>query len=133
VGQIVFPVFRAPMPAEKPRTTGEFLAAELAVLERIAATNGIPPLTAFADPRPVPDDFDGPPSEQNDLLGPCDAWFAAADGREALTRLAHLIRERPELAGGLESPDNVAEELDDLAHILAVAAEAGVEFRLDMR
>ena len=133
MGLIVFPVFRTPIPAVKSRTTGELIAAELAALDRIAEANGIPSLTAFADQRPIPDDFNGPPWELDELLGPCNDWFPAADGRESLARLASLIRERPDLAGGLDSPDDVATELDDLARLLAIAAEAGAEFRLDMR
>jgi hypothetical protein len=133
LGLIVFPVFRTPLLTEKPRTTGEFLAAESAALDRVAAAGGVPPLTAFADQRPVPDDFDGSPWELDEVLGPCDDWFPAAAGRDALARLSRLIRERQDLAAELESPACVIEELDDLARVLAVAADVGAEFRLDMR
>ena len=83
MGLIVFPVFRTPLLAAKPRTTGEFLAAEFAALDRVAAAGGVPPLTAFADQRPVPDDFDDPPWELDEVLGPCEVWFPAAAGRDA--------------------------------------------------
>jgi hypothetical protein len=133
VGLIVFPVFRPPLPPEMPRTIGEFLAAEFVVLDRIAAASGISPLTAFADQRPVQEDLDGPPWELDEVHGPCDDWFPAGDGQVALAGLARVIRMWPELANDLESPDRVAEELDDLARILAVAAGAGAEFRLEIR
>lgn len=133
MGLIVFPVFRPPIPAVNPRTSGEFLGAEFAALDRIAQTSGTVPITAFADQRPVPDDFDGPPWELDEVLGPCEDWFSAVEGQVAFTKLARLIRERPQLAQELESPENVAEELDDLTRILSVAADAGSEFRLEMR
>lgn len=133
MGMMVFPVCRTPVPAAEPSTTGEFLAAEFPALDRLAEASGIPPLTAFADQRPVPEGFDGPPWELDEALGACGDWFQAATGRAAFTRLARLIRERPDLTRRLESPERVAEELDDVARILAPAAEAGAEFRLELR
>jgi hypothetical protein len=130
---IVFPVFRRPIQTVKPDTSGEFLAFEFEAIDRIASARGILPLSSFADRRLVPENFDGPPWELDDIFGPCDDWFSADDGREAFTQLACLIREQPEIAEELESPENIAKELDDLARVLAPAAEAGVEFRLDMR
>lgn len=130
MGLIMYPVFRTPIPDVAPRTTGEFLAAECETLDRVAFDYGPTPLAAFADPREVPPDFDGPPWELDEVLGPCEDWFPASAGRVAVAALTKLVR-GPE-SGRLESPTEVAGELDDLARILAAAESVGAEFRLTL-
>ena len=49
------------------------------------------------------------------MMGPCNDWFPAADGRAALAALARLVREEPGIAGRLKSRAAVADELEDLA------------------
>src|SRR6266571_6114618 len=115
MGMIVYPVFRAPTPATKPRTSGEFLAREFDVLDEIAEDYGLTPFTSFTDQRRVPLDFIGPAWELRDTIGPCEDWFPAAAGQAAFTALARLIRATPEASTCLGSPVDVAEELEDLA------------------
>lgn len=132
MGLVVYPVFRTPGASASRRTTGEFLAREFAELDRIACEYGLKGITDFADQRPVPEDFDGPPWELEELIGPCEDWFSAADGQAAFLRLASLIRAHSAVADRLKSPDAVIEELEDLAQIVGEASESGSEFRLNL-
>jgi hypothetical protein len=132
MGLLVYPVYLGSVPPTQTRTTGEFLAAEFPSLDVIAAEHGLTPITAFADPREVPDDFEGTPDELDDLLGPCEDWFSPQEGSRALLDLAKLIRQRGEVAARLESPDEIIEELEDLARQLMVAVKVGAQFRLEL-
>jgi hypothetical protein len=132
MGLIVYPLFRTPVPDTKPLTSGEFIANEIEGLEEIAADHGMIPLSSFGDQRNVPPDFEGLPWELDEVLGPCDDWFPAAEGKATLVALARSTREEPEVAGRLESPEHVAEELEDLARILEIAEGVGADFRLEM-
>jgi hypothetical protein len=132
MGLVVYPVFRDPIPETKPRTSGEFLAYEFEALDRIADVYGLTRFTAFTNQREVPADFDGPPWELDELRGPSEDWFSAADGHKTFTALARLIRADTEASSGLESPKSVADELEDLARILAVAASVDADFRLEL-
>jgi hypothetical protein len=123
MGLLVYPVYRTSIPPQS-HTTGEFLAAELQTLNEIAEEHGLTPVTAFADQREIPADFEGPPEELNDILGPCEDWFAPQEGSRALSALANLIRQLPRAAQRLEAPDAVVEELEDLARQLVIAAAA---------
>ncbi len=132
MGLIIFPVFRESIANMHPRMSGEFLAREFRTVDGIANEHRLPTLSAFTDQRAVPPDFGGAPWELDDLLGPDDYWFPAAEGRLAFSALARLIRERTDVASRLECPDEVAAELEDLAQGLAVAEGAGIAFRLSL-
>jgi hypothetical protein len=132
VGLIIYPAFRSPVPTTKPRTSGEVLARAFETLDEIAAEHGLVRFTAFSDQREIPPDFDGPLWKLDEIRGPCDDWFSAAEGRAAFIALARLILEEPEAAGRFESPERVVRELDDLARCLEVAEGLGVEFRLEI-
>jgi hypothetical protein len=132
VGLIVYPKFRSTVPTTKPRTSGEFLARAIDTLDEIADEHGLVRFTAFGDQRTITRDFDGPPWELEEIMGPCEDWFPAAEGRAAFIELARLIREAPEAAGRFRSPDYVADELEDLARCLEVAEGLGIDFRLAM-
>src|SRR5262249_6755745 len=49
--------------------------------------------------REIPADFDRPPWELDQILGPCNDWYPAVEGRAAFIALARLIHEEPEVAG----------------------------------
>lgn len=132
MGLVIYPVFRKDISPGKRRTTGEFLASEFERLDAIAEEHGLTRLAAFGDQRNVPPEFDGPPEDLEELLGACDDWFLASTGKEALSKLAKLIRTDVGAARRLESPESLAEELEELSMILGIAADAGAEFRLEI-
>ena len=131
VGQLLFPVFEHDAPIPPANTTGEFLAGELDELEAIAAENGLDPLSSFADPREVPEGFDGSPDELAEVLGPCTDWFEPAPAAATLRTLALLLTD-PEVASRLDAPEGVVDEMKDLIRRLAVAAENRIRFRLEL-
>lgn len=102
------------------------------LLDRIADSHGITRITAFADDRSVPEEFDGPPEELDDLLGPWDAWFEPGAGRVATQALADLIREKPQVSEKLEDAAEVVFELQELIRVLGIAEKQGARFRLEM-
>jgi DNA-binding PucR family transcriptional regulator len=116
----------------KPRTTGEFLARQYEVLDQIADIHGLRRLSSFTDPREVPEDWDRPPWELEEALGPSVEWFPASEGQGTFSELARLIRDEPEIAQTLDSPELIVDELEDLARILEVAARVKGKFRLEM-
>lgn len=130
MGLLIYPMFRTPVPKMKPLTTGEFLADSFATLDEIATDYSLPPFTSFSDRREIPPGFDGPPWELDEILGTCNDWFSVREGRLAFAGLARLIRTEPEAANRLEAPREVADELENLARLLAVAESFGTEFRL---
>lgn len=132
MGLLIYPLFRTPVPTRSVDTTGEFLAREFEELDKVAEKHGLKGIRAFADQREIPADFDGPPWELEEVMGPCNDWYAASEGARALAALAQLLRENPRAARKLEWPEALVNELDGLAAILSDAAKAGGEFRLEM-
>jgi hypothetical protein len=129
---ILYPIFRIPLPDMNPRTSGEFLAKELEALDEIAEDFELTPMSAFMDQRQIPEDFDGPPWEMDEVTGPCDDWYSATEGKAAFEALARIIREKPKAMESLQSPKGVVEELEDLAASLAIAENLSAEFRLGL-
>ena len=128
----LYPVFEPKLPGTRLEALGEALAGNVGVLDRIARKAKLTPITAFADNRPVPDDFDGDPDDLAEVLGPWTEWFDPADGRVAFAALADHIRANPKAASRLDDAAVVLEELDETVRVLAVAETGGVRFRLQM-
>ena len=129
----IYPVFKPALTGTGFRALGEVLAADYQALDTIAGTAKLTPLTAFADNRPVPDDFDGDPDELGEVMGEWTEWFDPAAGQAAMQALADYIKANPKAGKRLKhSSKKVVEELKELARVLAAAASEGVRFRLEM-
>ncbi|MGL6097445.1 MAG: hypothetical protein ACRC7O_16810 [Fimbriiglobus sp.] len=126
----IFPKFDPPLPGVEMTSDGKFLAAKLGVLDRIAATAGVPSLTTYMDHRePDPDD------DVLDLdafaAGWAD-WFPAADGVRTVDGLLAALSANPAVAGAGQEPEWLAHELADLRECLADAVAHGSRFRIEV-
>ena len=65
----IYPVFQPKLKGTKFDALGEVLAANVEALDKIARSANLTPFTAFADNRPVPEDFDGDPDELAEVMG----------------------------------------------------------------
>jgi hypothetical protein len=108
------------------------LAVNLETLDKIARSAKLTSFTAFADNRPIPDDFDGDPDELAEVMGEWTEWFDPTEGLAAMRALADHIKGSPKAGKRLDRPDGVVEELREMARVLGVAAKQGVRFRLEM-
>jgi hypothetical protein len=128
----IYPVFNPAASETEFEGLGEILALEFGTLDELAEEYSLTSLTAFADTREVPEDFDGPPEDLEELLGPWEDWFACPDGQAAAEALAELIADDPDIAGRLKTPEAVIQELRSLAQALETAGIKGARFRLEL-
>ena len=128
----IYPVFNPPVPEAKFDGLGEVLAMQFEALDALAREHGITSLTSFGDTREVPADFDGPPEDLEQVMGPWEHWFACHEGRLAFEALARLINTDPAAAQSLKAPDAVVHELLGIAQALSVGETRGAQFRLEM-
>ena len=128
----IYPVFETDLKGTRFESSGEALAANFEALEKIAKSAKITPLTAFADNRPIPEDFDGDPDELDEVMGECTEWFDSTLGQVSMQRLADYFKANQKAAKRLEDPSWVVTELEELARVLGAAAGQGVKFRLEM-
>ena len=87
--------------------------------DKIARSAKLTPFTAFADNRPVPDDFDGDLDELTELMGERTEWFDPAEGQAAMRALAGHIKASPKAAMRLDEPAEVIAELGKMARVAA--------------
>jgi hypothetical protein len=132
MGLGIYPVFKPKLRGGTFKALGEALARNYQDLDRLAQSHGLTPLTAFADNRPIPEGFNGPPEDLEELMGPWDEWFEAGEGKAAFRALADLLKNKPKVAKKLEEPEQVAEELEELARVLAIAERQAAKFHLEM-
>ncbi len=128
----IYPVFQPKLKSTKFDAHGEVLAANFEVLDKIARSAKLTVFTAFADNRPIPEDFDGDPDELAEVMGEWTEWFDAAKGQAAMQTLADHIKKSPKAAKRLDQPARVVSELEEMARVLGTAAAQGVQFRLQM-
>lgn len=128
----IYPAFNPPVPEAKFDGLGELLAMQFEALDQLATDHGVTRLTAFADVREIPEDFDGSPEELERVMGPWNDWFACCDGRVAFEELARIIADDSAAAEQLESPELLVEELRSIARALVVGESKGARFRLEM-
>ncbi|MFO0812629.1 MAG: hypothetical protein U0796_05390 [Gemmatales bacterium] len=128
----IYPVFQPKLTGTKFVALGEVLAANFEVLDKIARAAKLTPFTAFADNRPIPEDFDGDPDDLAEVMGEWTEWFDPAEGRAAMQALADHIKASPKAAKRLDESAGVVEELEEMARVLGVAASEGIGFRLQM-
>lgn len=93
-------------------------------LDRLAADNGIVPLSTFESYSP--DDNAEMIAELDPPDLPPAEWFAAADGVDTVNKLYELLEDYP----GIANRDHLLEDLSALGDVLEAAARAGVRFRL---
>jgi hypothetical protein len=128
----IYPEFELDLIGISFESTGEALARNYDVLDRIADKAGIERFTAFSDNRNVPSNFDGSPEELNELLGPWFEWFDARQGRRTMESLLTLIRTNSIQKDRIDSISAVVSDLEELVRVLTVAEDEGVRFRLQM-
>jgi len=128
----IHPVFNPPVPEAKIAGLAEVLGMQFEALDESAGKHGITSLTAFGDRREVPADFDGPPEDLEQVMGPWEDWFACHEGRLAFEALARLINTDPAAAQSLKLSDAVVHELRGIAQALSVGETKGAQFRLEM-
>ena len=128
----IYPVFEPACKGTKFDALGEVLAANFESLDKIARSARLTLFTAFADNRPIPEDFEGDPDELAEAMGEWTEWFDPAEGRAAMQALANHIRADPKAGKRLDGPTEVVSELEEMARVLGAAAKQGVRFRLQM-
>jgi hypothetical protein len=128
----VFPVFHKTLTGSDGATDGSALGYYMTELEAVALLAKLKPLNAFADSRPIPDDFVGDPDELMEVMGESSDWFDAAEGRDSVRALAEHIRVCPTAKEMIEDHESVVADLEELAGVLEVAAKEGVRFRLEV-
>ena len=128
----IYPVFNPPVPEAKFDGLGEVLAMQFEALDELASKHSITPLTAFADTRKAPADFDGPPEDLEQIMGRWENWFDCHEGRLAFEALARLINTDPAAAPSLKSPEAAVQDLRGIARTLSVGEVKGAQFRLEM-
>lgn len=128
----IYPEFDPRLQGTKFDALGEVLAANLEVLDKIARSAKLTPLSAFADNRPIPDDFDGNPDELTDVMGVWTEWFDPAIGQAAMQALADHIKASAKAAKRLGEAAEVVKELEEMVRVLGVAATQRVRFRLQI-
>lgn len=128
----IWPVFDRELQSTKFQALGEVLASNYEALDKIAKSAKLTPFTAFADNRPIPDDFTGDPDELAEVMGEWTEWFDAAEGQAVMRALADHIKTNPKAAKRLDEPAEVVAELEELARVLGAAAAGGTRFRLEM-
>jgi hypothetical protein len=128
----IYPIFEPKLKGTEFDALGEILAANFEALDKIAQSAKLTPFTAFADNRPIPEDFDGDPDELAEVMGEWTEWFDPAEGQAAMRALADHIKASPKAAKRLDEPAEVMEELEEMARVLGAAAAQGIRFRLEM-
>src|SRR5262249_45842875 len=104
IGLCIYMLFNPDLPEAKSKTTGAFLAREFHVLDVIANSLGLKRFSSFGSNTDVPEGFNGSPEEVDELLGPYEEWFDAAEGNRVFEALAGAIKRKHEDAQNLESP-----------------------------
>jgi hypothetical protein len=128
----LYPVFE-PSIDDHSESTGEFLGRYLDQLDVVAAAANLVALSTFTDSRPIPEGFDGPPWELDNVLGTWDEWFDCRSGATAAGALAKALKQDSALLNLLETPDEMIIELDNLAELLHKGASRDARFRLEVR
>jgi hypothetical protein len=126
----IYPEFSAKIKGAKFKYLGEVLFSNIDALDEIAVELNLTPISSFGDNRPVPDDFEGPSEDLEELMGEWTEWFDAGEGQFAIQQLIEAIMERPALASRLDGAEEVVLELKGLASILSRAVAQSARFRL---
>jgi hypothetical protein len=128
----LYPAYNPHVPAAKFDADGKTLAREADTLDEIAEELGLSPLTAFADRREVPENFQGDPDELDELLGEWTQWFSVRNGMKTVKGLREAISKDRSLARRLKRPQDVLDELEELQKSLSVAQLAKAKFRIEL-
>jgi hypothetical protein len=132
MGVGIYPIFDPSLPGDNYDTDGKSLARVYERLDRLAVANGLKPLSAFGDNRPVPEGFDGDPDTLAEVLGPWDEWFPITEGIQTVEGLIRMLQSDRELARRVRLPEDVLAELEELRRCLRAAESKRTRFRLEM-
>ena len=127
-----FPEFKPRLTSARYEPDGCGLLRFADTLDALAVRHGLPLLTSFADTREVPDDFEGDPSDLEDILGPWEDWFSPADGLLVVAGLRNALPQDTSVIGDPADREWVLSELKALEEILRAASSAGSLFRLEV-
>lgn len=128
-----YPEFDPPAPSAQFACDPDGCCEILSVCEELdsfATRAGWQPLSSFADNRPVPEDFEGDPSELDDIQGAWDEWFLPADALPTIDGLTAALEEAPDNVSETADAEALLFELRALADVLRVAVSAQARFRL---
>ena len=128
----IYPVFQPELIGDKFDALGEILASNYEEIDKIARRAKLTPLSAFADNREIPDDFDGDPDDLAEAMGEWTEWFDPADGLAAMHAIVDHINSNPRAVKRLDDSAEVIAELEELARALSAGAAQGAKFRLEM-
>ena len=128
----LYPAFQPEVANNAYGDEGKVLLREMEVLDELALEAGLAPLTAFADNRKTPEGFDGDPDELEELVGPFDEWFQAADGLASVEGLLTFIQATKSAEWERFDRDTVIGALNLLRDWLVAAANANAKFRFEV-
>jgi hypothetical protein len=128
----IFPAFNPDVQEARFDAEGKVLTRDMELLDGIAEELNVTPLSSFADNRPIPDDFDGDPSELDEILGEWDEWFSPTDAIKSAEALIAAIRDDPGYASRVSEPEYIIHDLSELTRCLEIAASQGALFRLEV-
>jgi len=132
MGAEIYPTFNPNVPSARFDADGKQLLREIEALDELSASAQLPPISSFADNRPIPDNFDGHPEDLVDILGEWDEWFSVDDGLRAIDGLIAMLKSDADARSKLEEPEYVLGDLECLASSLRTAREHHAEFRLEV-
>lgn len=127
----LWPAFDPPLDDLERRLDGHGLVRAAELCDELAETLGVTPLFAFCDMREVPEDFEGDADDLEELLGPWEEWFDAAEGRETVASLIPVFT-LPEVIAEVHDKDLIIADLTELLRCLEAAVKAGARFRLEL-
>jgi hypothetical protein len=140
MGMELYPAFQTPVPGPPFAAEGRSLARDIERLDKLAVSLGLQPLSAFADNREPPEDFEPPADFDSDpesyvelACGPWEEWFSATDGLRTAEGLLMAIQANRKRMGSEARAEGAVADLEELVRCLRSAAARGVAFRLQVR
>ena len=107
---------------------GVDLLDALHVLDELAPALGVQALSAYADNRDWPADFEGQPEDAFALLGPREDWYPIGDGIASCEALLGQLQAHPQA----EVNPQALQELALLCAWLKQARASCAQFRLEV-
>lgn len=129
----IYPFFDPPLPDVRFYSDGKAVIEHLAVLEDLAAVQGLVPLSTFMDPRKLTEDDRGAISIQAPATDDTwEQWFAVEAGSSAVETLLNALWKDDDLQASLHDASRVLEELEFLAATLRTGKLRSSRFRFEL-